>query len=42
MGGDIELKVIPGSPHGGMEFFNDQHALEFLLATSQDLDETFN
>ncbi len=34
MGGDIELKVMPGSVHGGMEFFTDEQALQFLLAPS--------
>lgn len=32
MGGEIELKVMPGSVHGGMEFFTEEQALEFLLA----------
>jgi pimeloyl-ACP methyl ester carboxylesterase len=35
MGGEIELKIMRGSVHGGMEFFTDQHALEFLTAPSK-------
>lgn len=32
LGGTIELKVMPGSVHGGTEFFTDRRAMEFLLA----------
>jgi len=31
LGGNIDLKVMSGSVHGGVEFFSDQHAFEFLL-----------
>ena len=34
LSGKIELKVLPGSIHGGMEFFTDQEGLKFLLAPS--------
>jgi pimeloyl-ACP methyl ester carboxylesterase len=40
MGGEIELKVMEGSVHGGMEFFTNQHALQFLLAASGEDDES--
>jgi len=35
MGGDIELKIMAGSVHGGTEFFTDKAALDFLLALQQ-------
>ena len=34
MGGEIELKVIPGGGHGGERFFTDRDALEFVIAPS--------
>ncbi len=34
MGGNIQLKVMPGSIHGGTEFFSDQSTLAFLMAPS--------